>query len=90
MNAADEARRSGRRQLLLVASIFVVTVALWMALFDALVPGGTSRLSARVLAGLALGFVGTVLLIGASPREILAPHADHVIASIVELEAILR
>jgi drug/metabolite transporter (DMT)-like permease len=54
-----------------VASIFVVTVALWMALFDALVPGGTSRLSARVLAGLALGFVGTVLLIGASPREIL-------------------
>lgn len=55
-----------------VASIFVVTVALWLALFDALVPGGTSRLGARVLAGLGLGFVGTILLIGASPREILA------------------
>jgi phosphoglycolate phosphatase len=36
-------------------------------------------------AGLAIG-----VLTGASPREILAPHADHVIASIVELEAILR
>jgi drug/metabolite transporter (DMT)-like permease len=54
-----------------VASIFVVTVALWLALFDVLVPGGSSRLSARVLAGLGLGFVGTVLLIGASPRQVL-------------------
>jgi drug/metabolite transporter (DMT)-like permease len=54
-----------------VASIFVVTVALWMALFDALVPGSRSRLSARVVAGLALGFAGTILLIGATPREIV-------------------
>lgn len=55
-----------------VASIFVVTVALWLALFDALVPGGSGRVAARVLAGLAIGFVGTLLLIGATPSEILA------------------
>jgi drug/metabolite transporter (DMT)-like permease len=57
-----------------VASIFVVTVALWMAFFDTIIPGGSGDLSWRVVAGLLLGFVGTTLLIGASPREIL--HAD--------------
>ena len=35
-------------------------------------------------AGLTVG-----VLTGASPREILAPHADHVIASIAEIESIL-
>jgi len=57
-----------------VASLFVVTVALWMALFDAVVPGGAGRLSWRVIAGLLLGLVGTGLLVGAHPRELL--HAD--------------
>jgi len=57
-----------------VASVFVVTVALWMAFFDAIVPGGPGRLSWRVIAGLALGMVGTVLLVGASPSAIV--HAD--------------
>jgi drug/metabolite transporter (DMT)-like permease len=57
-----------------VASIFVVTVALWMAFFDTIIPGGSGDLSWRVVAGLLLGFVGTTLLVGASPREIL--HAD--------------
>jgi drug/metabolite transporter (DMT)-like permease len=57
-----------------VASLFVVTVALWMALFDAVVPGGAGRLSWRVIAGLLLGLVGTALLVGAHPRELL--HAD--------------
>ena len=55
-----------------VASIFVVTVALWTALFDAIIPGGSSALNWRVLAGLALGFLGTVLLVGVTPSEILA------------------
>ena len=55
-----------------IASIFVVTVAMWTALFDALVPGGSSELNWRVIAGLALGFLGTLLLIGASPAEIMA------------------
>jgi drug/metabolite transporter (DMT)-like permease len=54
-----------------VASLFVVTVALWMALFDAVVPGGAGRLSWRVIAGLLLGLVGTALLVGAHPRELL-------------------
>ncbi|HXF95218.1 MAG TPA: EamA family transporter [Gemmatimonadales bacterium] len=54
------------------ASIFVVTVALWMAFFDALVPGGRSELNWRVVLGLGAGFAGTGLLVGASPAEILA------------------
>ena len=57
-----------------VASLFVVTVALWMAFFDAVIPGGTGDLNWRVVLGLVTGFVGTALLIGASPRELL--HAD--------------
>ena len=56
------------------ASIFVVTVALWMAFFDAIIPGGSGDLNWRVVTGLVLGFLGSTLLIGASPREIL--HAD--------------
>jgi drug/metabolite transporter (DMT)-like permease len=55
-----------------VASIFVVTVAMWTALFDAIVPGGSGDLNWRVIAGLLFGFLGTVLLVGASPAEILA------------------
>src|SRR5207245_54040 len=57
-----------------VASLFVVTVALWMAFFDAIIPGGSGDLNWRVVAGLLLGFVGTSLLVGASPAELL--HAD--------------
>lgn len=57
-----------------VASIFVVTVALWMAFLDAVIPGGPGRISLRVIAGLLIGFAGTVLLVGASPAAIL--HAD--------------
>jgi drug/metabolite transporter (DMT)-like permease len=54
-----------------IASIFVVTVALWMAFFDAIIPGGSGDLNWRVVAGLILGFLGTGLLVGASPAEIL-------------------
>ena len=55
-----------------IASIFVVTVAMWTALFDAIIPGGSSELNWRVVAGLLLGFLGTLLLVGASPAELLA------------------
>ncbi len=55
-----------------IASIFVVTVAMWTGLFDAIIPGGSSELNWRVIAGLLLGFLGTLLLIGATPAEILA------------------
>jgi len=54
-----------------IASIFVVTVALWMAFFDAIIPGGAGDLNWRVVAGLLLGFLGTALLVGASPAAIL-------------------
>jgi drug/metabolite transporter (DMT)-like permease len=54
-----------------VASVFVVTVALWMAFFDSVIPGGSGALGWRVLVGLGVGFLGTALLVGASPREIL-------------------
>jgi drug/metabolite transporter (DMT)-like permease len=55
-----------------VASVFVVTVALWMAFFDSVIPGGSGALGWRVIVGLLVGFLGTALLIGANPREILA------------------
>ncbi len=55
-----------------IASIFVVTVAMWTALFDAIIPGGSSELNWRVVAGLLLGFLGTLLLVGATPAELLA------------------
>jgi len=55
-----------------IASIFVVTVAMWTALFDAIIPGGSSDLNWRIVAGLLLGFLGTLLLVGATPAEILA------------------
>jgi drug/metabolite transporter (DMT)-like permease len=55
-----------------VASIFVVTVALWMAFFDAVIPGGPGRVSLRVIAGLLLGFLGTILLVGTNPAAILS------------------
>jgi drug/metabolite transporter (DMT)-like permease len=54
-----------------LASLFVVTVALWTAFVDALWPGGAKILNWRIVLGLVLGFVGTALLVGASPAEIL-------------------
>jgi len=55
-----------------VASIFVVTVAMWTALFDAIIPGGSGELNWKIVAGLLFGFLGTVLLVGTSPAEIFA------------------
>ncbi|MGH9262375.1 MAG: EamA family transporter, partial [Acidimicrobiales bacterium] len=55
-----------------IASVFVVTVALWMAFFDASIPGGQATLGWRIVLGLAIGFVGSTLLVGATPRQLLA------------------
>jgi len=55
-----------------IASIFVVTVAMWTALFDTIIPGGSGELDWRVIVGLLLGFLGTLLLVGATPAEIMA------------------
>lgn len=46
-----------------VAAIFVVTVTLWLALFDAVIPGSTARPTWRQVAGLLAGFGGTLLLV---------------------------
>jgi drug/metabolite transporter (DMT)-like permease len=45
---------------------------MWTALFDTIIPGGQGELNWRIVAGLLLGFLGTVLLIGATPAQILA------------------
>jgi drug/metabolite transporter (DMT)-like permease len=55
-----------------VASVYVVTVVLWTALADSLIPGGHGHITARVMAGLALGFLGTLLLVGRSVQELLS------------------
>jgi drug/metabolite transporter (DMT)-like permease len=55
-----------------LASVYVVTVTIWSALFDALIPGGSTRLNARIILGLAIGFIGGMLLVGATPAELLA------------------
>ncbi len=57
-----------------VASLFVVTAALWTAFFDTTMPGGSGELGWRVGLGLLLGFGGSVLLVGTNPQQLL--HAD--------------
>lgn len=47
-----------------ITAIFVVTVTLWMALFDAVLPGSRSRPTLAQGGGLLLGFLGSVLLMG--------------------------
>lgn len=63
-----------------LTAILIVTGALWMALFDALIPGSEVRPTARQAAGLLLGFAGTVLLIWGDtstlgPTGLLGPLA---------------
>src|ERR1043166_63950 len=53
-------------------SIYVVPVAIWSALFDAVIPGGTTRLCWQLAGGLLLGLLRTVVLTGATPRALLA------------------
>ncbi|HEY8551038.1 MAG TPA: EamA family transporter [Vicinamibacterales bacterium] len=55
-----------------VASVYVVTVTIWTAVLDALLPGGTNRITARIAVGLGVGFLGSLLLVGATPAELLA------------------
>jgi drug/metabolite transporter (DMT)-like permease len=52
------------------AAVFVVTVALWMAVFDAVIPGGERKPTWRQYAGLLAGFAGTLLLVGADLEEL--------------------
>lgn len=48
-----------------VAAIFIATVALWIALFDAVIPGGDARPTWTQAVGLLLGFGGTLIVAGA-------------------------
>ena len=52
------------------AAIFVVTVALWMAVFDAIIPGSAAKPTWRQFVGLLVGFGGTLLLVGADLEEL--------------------
>jgi drug/metabolite transporter (DMT)-like permease len=54
------------------ASIYVVTVAIWSAAFDAFIPGGKTRFCTSLVAGLALGLVGTFILTGVTPATLLS------------------
>jgi drug/metabolite transporter (DMT)-like permease len=54
------------------ASVFVAAVPLWAAFFDALWPGGTTVFTWRVGVGLALGFLGSALLAGVTPSQLLS------------------
>ncbi|MEZ0335808.1 MAG: EamA family transporter, partial [Gemmatimonadales bacterium] len=50
----------------------VAAVPLWAAFFDVVVPGGTSVFTWRVGVGLALGFLGSALLAGVTPGDLLS------------------
>jgi drug/metabolite transporter (DMT)-like permease len=53
-----------------VAAIVVVTVSLWLAFFDAVIPGSAGRPTRVQLVGLLIGFAGTVLLVGGDLEEL--------------------
>ena len=55
-----------------VASVYVVLVVVWTALADALIPGGHSRITLRVVTGLVIGSLGAVLLVGTSLRDLVS------------------
>jgi drug/metabolite transporter (DMT)-like permease len=46
------------------ASVFVVTVVIWTAVFDALIPGGKTRFCWQLVGGLLLGLLGAAILTG--------------------------
>jgi drug/metabolite transporter (DMT)-like permease len=54
------------------ASVFVAAVPLWAAFFDAAIPGGGTVFTWRVGLGLALGFLGSALLAGVTPGQLLS------------------
>ena len=54
------------------ASVFIAAVPLWAAFFDALWPGGTAVFTWRVGVGLALGFLGSALLAGVTPGQLMS------------------
>lgn len=53
-----------------VASVFAATAVVWTAFFEAVSTRSASGLSRRVVAGLALGVLGTIVLVGMTPEEL--------------------
>ncbi len=54
-----------------VAAIFIVTVTLWLALLDSIVPGSEAKPTVSQVAGLLVGLAGTALLVGADLESLL-------------------
>jgi drug/metabolite transporter (DMT)-like permease len=52
------------------ASVFVVTVVIWTAAFDALIPGGKTRFSWQLVGGLLLGLLGAAILTGVGAESL--------------------
>jgi drug/metabolite transporter (DMT)-like permease len=53
-----------------VSSVFVVMAVVWTAFIEAFVVGRESGLSVRLVVGLALGLLGTVVLVGLTPADL--------------------
>jgi drug/metabolite transporter (DMT)-like permease len=53
-----------------VSSVFVVMAVVWTAFIEAFVVGRESGLSVRLVLGLALGLLGTVVLVGLTPADL--------------------
>jgi drug/metabolite transporter (DMT)-like permease len=62
------------------ASVFLAAMPLWAAFFEALMPGGRTALTWRVGVGLALGFLGSGLLAGITPHELVTADLSGPIA----------
>lgn len=53
-----------------VASVFVVMAVVWTAVFETLAAGHAGGLSRRIVAGLLLGLLGTIVLVGFTPSDL--------------------
>jgi drug/metabolite transporter (DMT)-like permease len=62
------------------ASVFLAAMPLWAAFFDALIPGGSTALTWRLGIGLALGFLGSAMLAGITPHELVTADLSGPIA----------
>ncbi len=69
-----------------LAALILTTMPLWMAVLDALRPGG-ARLTARIIVGLVVGFLGVALLIG--PGDFLGGQPIHTFWALILLGAAL-
>jgi drug/metabolite transporter (DMT)-like permease len=63
-----------------LASVYVAAGPLWTALFDALVPGGKTRLTWKMGLGLLAGFLGICLLSGVTPSQLFSVEMQGPIA----------